>query len=251
MKPLPGTGWIQVAADDLSPASICSALEAGKFYASTGVELSLVRVRPTKLTINIEPQAGYSADSFTTEFIGHGGEVLKIETGYSPRFMISGDHKYVRAKVYGPTGNAWVQPYFLETSIVVDIDIIPGSATNTVDTNHHGGAGSGGLNDVIPVVIFGSSVANGDPEDFVANQIDPSTVGFGPAGGGYDPASPPQFNIDYNDDGTDDARFEFLTGDSGIACSDATATIAGETYIGEIFSGTESITTVCDASCHN
>jgi len=167
--------------------------------------------------------------------------VLKIETSYSPSFTISSDHIYVRAKVYGPTGEAWIQPYFLETNIVVDSDIIPGSAANIVHTNHHGGTGSGGLNDVIPVVLFGSSIANGDPEDFVANQIDPATVGFGPAGGGYDTASTPQFNIDHDNDGTDDAIVEFLTGDSGIVCSDETATIAGETYSGEIFVKAESM----------
>ncbi|HSL72145.1 MAG TPA: CehA/McbA family metallohydrolase, partial [Longimicrobiales bacterium] len=40
----PGKGWIYVRADRLDPAELVRALEAGQFYASTGVELEDYRV---------------------------------------------------------------------------------------------------------------------------------------------------------------------------------------------------------------
>lgn len=118
---------------------------------------------------------------------------------------------------------------------------------------HHDGSPSAvaGLNDVIDVVVFGSSIANGDTEDFVANQINPATLNFGPAEASINPESTPVFDMDVDSDGDNDAQFEFLTGDAGLACVSTEATLTGETNSGEMFQGTGSISTNCDALCHN
>ena len=63
----PGRGWVQVLADELTPASLIEALEAGRFYASSGVELRSVVSSPQGLSIEVEPVAG---ESYTIEFIG-------------------------------------------------------------------------------------------------------------------------------------------------------------------------------------
>lgn len=39
LAPRPGQGWVVVRAPQLEPAAIVASLEAGDFYASTGVEL--------------------------------------------------------------------------------------------------------------------------------------------------------------------------------------------------------------------
>jgi hypothetical protein len=108
----PGRGWIVVRADRLETGELLRRLEAGEFYASTGVELDDVAVEPTRLTIHIRPRGRFR---FTTEFIGAGGEVL-LRTGANPAvYELRGGERYVRARVTDSGGRvAWVQPVFVE-----------------------------------------------------------------------------------------------------------------------------------------
>lgn len=110
----PGRGWIVVRADSLEAGALMTALEAGAFYASTGVMLRDVRVEPRRLTIDIAPRGDFR---FTTEFVGRGGRVLAT-TGANPaRYEPRGDEGYVRARVRDSGGGmAWVQPVFLTAS---------------------------------------------------------------------------------------------------------------------------------------
>jgi predicted metal-dependent phosphoesterase TrpH len=106
----PGRGWIMVRAERLSDAAIRAAIEAGDFYASSGVGLSDVRVAGGVLRIDIDaaPSTRYS-----TFFIGEGGKVLKRAEGNNPEYRFEGSEKYVRARVQASTGDdAWVQPVF-------------------------------------------------------------------------------------------------------------------------------------------
>jgi predicted metal-dependent phosphoesterase TrpH len=107
----PGRGWIVVRADRLDANTLVAAMEAGQFYASTGVQLTDVRVEPTSLTITIAPRGDFK---YITEFVGRGGRVLastgELTAVYTPR----GDEGYVRARVRDSMGyHAWVQPVFL------------------------------------------------------------------------------------------------------------------------------------------
>ena len=148
---------------------------------------------------------------------------------------------------------------FTDGSVAIYVaEFSPAVANVTMDVPgtlhpHHDGSPSAvaGLNDVIDVVVFGSSIANGDAEDFVANQINPASLRFGPAEASVNPGSTPVFDVDVNTDGDNDAQFEFLTGDAGLACASAEATLTGETNSGEMFQGTGSVSTNCDALCHN
>ena len=86
------------------------ALEEGRFYASTGVELEDVIVEGNRMEVRIRPRGNFR---YTTTFIGEGGRVL--ETAYGPvaEFRLQGPEPYVRAVVRDSGGAvAWVQPVF-------------------------------------------------------------------------------------------------------------------------------------------
>ena len=141
----PGRGWIMVQAKDLTPKSLIAAMEAGDFYASSGVQLKNV-VRGSKTySIEIEPQDGLT---YTTQFIGTRkgfdpkSEPLKTESGAALRvthryskdigvvlaevkgtsasYKLKGDEIYVRTKIISSkpkvspikdeVERAWTQP---------------------------------------------------------------------------------------------------------------------------------------------
>jgi hypothetical protein len=139
----------------------------------------------------------------------------------------------------------------LNIADAVGISVEP-TTQGKVHPHHDGGPGAiGGLNDVIPVVVYGSSVANGDLSDFDVSDIDTNTVQFGPSLGDDDPANPPEIGTtDYDNDGDLDAKFFFKTGDTGLQCSDSSAILIGESTSYGPFAGTDSIVTDCNAQCH-
>ncbi len=141
-----GRGWVTVRSAQLTAASIITALEAGDFYASSGVELSEVTWRRNKLTLRIAPQPGVT---YTTQFIGtrrpvdwqskavistNGhplavtrlysgvmGAVLSEQRGTNVSYQCTGDELFVRARVTssklkengvepGERERAWTQP---------------------------------------------------------------------------------------------------------------------------------------------
>jgi len=141
-----GRGWVVVRAPQLSAAAIVRALEAGDFYASSGVQLSDVVWKENKLTIRVEAEPGAT---YTTQFIGtrrpidwrsapvvgtNGhqlavtrlyssgmGAVLSEQRGTNASYICKGDELYVRAKIISskPKPNAvvpdereaaWTQP---------------------------------------------------------------------------------------------------------------------------------------------
>ena len=107
----PGRGWVAVRAAALEPQALVDALEAGHFYASTGVELDDVVVAPGRLEIHIAPRGDFR---YTTTFIGAGGRVL-ARTGSNPAvYELGRDVGYVRAKVVNSAGYAaWTQPVYV------------------------------------------------------------------------------------------------------------------------------------------
>lgn len=108
----PGRGWVVIAARTLEPAALMEALEAGHFYASTGVELDRVQIEPTRLTVYVRPRSNFK---YTTEFIGQDGIVLATVGGVQASYALSGGERYVRARVTDSGGAiAWVQPAFVE-----------------------------------------------------------------------------------------------------------------------------------------
>jgi hypothetical protein len=140
----PGRGWIVVRAETLSPGAIVAAMEAGDFYASTGVVLDDVLVEDGRMSLTIAADRDVT---YRTQFIGtrrgydapvqtastdptaplrfHYGDeigaVLSEVEGTRPHYTFRGDELYVRAKVVSsrPKANpnapgevevAWTQP---------------------------------------------------------------------------------------------------------------------------------------------
>lgn len=143
----PGRGWVMVRASHLTPESVIRALEAGDFYASSGVVLREVRNEPDGLRVEIAADPGVT---YRTEFIGtrrgfdtsnqpvrtaagdpvrvthryseQVGQVLASVDGPVAEYRIRGDEWYVRARVTssrrkenpyrdGEFEMAWVQPW--------------------------------------------------------------------------------------------------------------------------------------------
>jgi hypothetical protein len=142
----PGRGWVMVRAETLSADTLIRAMEAGDFYASSGVTLEDVRASENSLSLRIQEEAGAE---YRTQFIGTRrgydratvevpiedeegalvlfhyssdiGEVLAEVPGLEPRYDFAGDEIYVRARVVstrlqenpyreGAFETAWVQP---------------------------------------------------------------------------------------------------------------------------------------------
>lgn len=126
-----GRGWIFVRAKALTPESLIAAMEAGEFYASTGVKLREVRFDPaTKtLTVNVDTSDDGGA-TYTTRFIGTPvgdaspeavGTTFATVTGPTASYTLTGNELYVRALVTsdkppvnpsfkGQLQQAWTQP---------------------------------------------------------------------------------------------------------------------------------------------
>lgn len=144
----PGRGWIQVRARFLTPEHILRGIEAGDFYASSGVALREVTYDRERgvLQLEIEPESGLT---YTTQFIGtlegydatrkpvtdsegkdlpvtqrysdDVGKVLATAEGVKAAYKLTGKELYVRAVVTASKGpenpsfegqkaQAWTQP---------------------------------------------------------------------------------------------------------------------------------------------
>jgi len=149
-KSNPFRGWIMVRATHLTPESLIRAMEAGDFYASTGVTLTDVTRTGQTLALEIQAEPGVT---YTTQFIGTRrgydpasqliptpagdagaakalphrryskdvGPILAEMTGTRASYSMAGDEIYVRAKIIsskekpnasvaGEVECAWTQP---------------------------------------------------------------------------------------------------------------------------------------------
>ena len=130
----------------LDPTSLIQAMEAGRFYASSGVILEKIISTPKRLEVTVRHDAD---TTYTIEFIGTRrgfdpksepildkdgqvlpvtrtyssdiGAVLKTETATSSVYEFAGDELYVRARItssrqhpnpsaLGENERAWTQP---------------------------------------------------------------------------------------------------------------------------------------------
>jgi hypothetical protein len=145
----PGRGWVMVRAKELTPAALIQAMEAGDFYASSGVSFRSIRVQDGRITLEIDAQPDVS---YSTEFVGtpreydrssepvvdKDGKELAVTRRYSadvgqvfakvegtfPSYTLTGKELYVRAVVTSTkphsnpsfenqTEQAWTQPISL------------------------------------------------------------------------------------------------------------------------------------------
>jgi hypothetical protein len=142
----PGRGWVMVLARELTAESLIAALEAGRFYATSGVQMKQVISSERGLSVEVDTEPGVD---YTIEFIGtrrgfdahhepvtdKDGNVVRTTHRYSDdvgetflrisgtggRYQFSGDEYYVRARVTsserhpnpsepGELERAWCQP---------------------------------------------------------------------------------------------------------------------------------------------
>ena len=108
----PGRGWVAIRAEALEPRSLMAALEAGHFYASTGVELSDIVVTRRRLEVHVAQDRDFK---YTTTFFGAEGRSLGTTIENPAVYRLNQDVGYVRAEVINSRGDvAWVQPVFVE-----------------------------------------------------------------------------------------------------------------------------------------
>jgi hypothetical protein len=121
--PGPGRGWVMVRAPRLEGRTIIEAIERGEFYATTGVELSDLRVTPKQIRIDVKPTA---FSKYRIQFIGKSGRVLSEITEPTATYTVRGDEGYVRARVLESNGRmAWIQPIMLAPASAGRVSLAP------------------------------------------------------------------------------------------------------------------------------
>ncbi|MBL8818795.1 MAG: hypothetical protein JNL58_22390 [Planctomyces sp.] len=145
----PGRGWVMVLSSRLDPDSIVDALEAGRFYSSSGVTLESITWKDRQLSVKAQPQEGLTyridfigtrkqfndetqpasddeatAAGLTRIYSDDVGAVLSSIDGPEGTYQCDGSELYVRAVVTssklhpnpsedGEFERAWVQPVIL------------------------------------------------------------------------------------------------------------------------------------------
>lgn len=141
-----GRGWIMVKSAFLSPEAIVRAMEAGDFYATTGIELLEIKSDGSQLKVEVkaEQEAEYKIQfiatmkdvpltskprvgpddkplNITHQYSEDIGKVVETITGTEAVYRFTGQEMYVRAKVIstkacrnpyapGDVETAWTQP---------------------------------------------------------------------------------------------------------------------------------------------
>lgn len=122
-----GRGWVMVQTDIRTPEAIIEAMEAGKFYASTGVTLASYEFENGVIDIDIQPEEGVT---YRSEIIGvkkgsNHSEVIAIHKGDQVEFPVPNDMLFVRVKIVssklkenpfqeGDFETAWTQPVLVQ-----------------------------------------------------------------------------------------------------------------------------------------
>ncbi len=88
---------------------------------------------------------------------------------------------------------------------------------------------------MLPVAILTTAT-------FDATTVDPAMVLFGATGVEASPTR--SVRRDVNGDGKVDTLLFFNTKDTGLTCSDDSATVSGETFDGQAFEGTDTVQVV-------
>ncbi len=120
-----GRGWVMVQAESLSADALITAMEAGKFYATTGVALSDYSFDRDEIKIQVAEEKGIE---YKIELIGvRSGEtaanVLQTVNGAEANFKVTSEFLFVRARISstkskpnpfqeGDFEMAWTQPVF-------------------------------------------------------------------------------------------------------------------------------------------
>jgi hypothetical protein len=109
--PKPGQGWVVVRAPRLEPAALMASLEAGDFYASTGVAFDDYSADASAIAVRVRPLGD---TRYRIALVGPAG-VVESADGPTARFALTGRRGYARLVVEDSNGaRAWGQPVFLD-----------------------------------------------------------------------------------------------------------------------------------------
>jgi len=150
----PGRGWVMVLSDTLTPDALVLALEAGRFYSSSGVTLAEIHQtsKCLRVTVAAEPGVSYRIDFIGTHtgfndvslpaitepenvdrvtrcYSADVGKVFKSVEGTVGSYTFEGTELYVRAVVtasrkhpnpsqIGDFECAWVQPVVVSNTVL-------------------------------------------------------------------------------------------------------------------------------------
>ncbi|HLK57016.1 MAG TPA: hypothetical protein VKU00_10645, partial [Chthonomonadaceae bacterium] len=97
-----------VQATERTGAAIVAALQRGRFYASTGVEITRVAAEEGRIEIA-------APNAQRIRFLADYGKELACVDAPEAAYTLTGDEgRYVRAECYGEGMRAaWTQPFFL------------------------------------------------------------------------------------------------------------------------------------------
>lgn len=122
-----GRGWVMVESDALNTDSIILAMEAGKFYASSGVELKTVHHTKKQYKIAVNAIEGYNYEIIFYGYKKNGHAMVELSrtSNTSATYNFESDDAFVRAKINsdysienpyreGETAQAWTQPIIIE-----------------------------------------------------------------------------------------------------------------------------------------
>ena len=111
-------GWVMAFADSNTLSNIMTALRAGKYYASTGADITSITVSGATITI-VLPVAS------TVTWIKTGGATAETDTNVTTAsYTAVGNEVYVRANIveFGDaTDRAWINPSYITTSAGIEI----------------------------------------------------------------------------------------------------------------------------------
>jgi hypothetical protein len=142
----PGRAWIMVLSRYLTPEHLIKSIDAGRFYASSGVVLSSIRYRAKegRLSIQIQPKPN---TEFKTEFIvikkpaeanslpevDRIGIVASTQEGLDASYQLADDDLMVRACITSSAAHpdpsfdnqrqqAWTQPIVAASAVDMDLE---------------------------------------------------------------------------------------------------------------------------------
>jgi len=118
-----GRAWIVVNAPKLDQTELMKAMEEGKYYVSTGVELDQLKFTEKSIDLQVKPEEGVR---YKIQFIGvkkgkSKSEIFKEIEGISADYTIKSDELFVRARIISSKlrenvaldddyQSAWTQP---------------------------------------------------------------------------------------------------------------------------------------------
>ena len=100
-----------MGAGQRSGDAILDAMRAGRFYASTGVELAELTAGPRRFALRVGPVGDRR---YTIRLLGPGGRELLVAHDTQVSYRPGGRMGFVRARVEDTEGaRCWTQPWFV------------------------------------------------------------------------------------------------------------------------------------------